>query len=1240
MSTPSNLYAEKIFSEHPIAFWALDDESDYVSLISENQRNLSDGWEVLNATASEVLNIIDEPFPESVTSRISGSLSGQDFSVECISPDIMSLDDIDKSLASFTIGVFVYADTEYINGFDLGYEYFDTISGEVVRDVRFFSTSIYKQWMFLSETFSPRPQDTNFRIVIGARYFEGTQQDGYDFLVNGLTLGQWSEEFNATSLGTSPGPIPNILVNSLNPTNQVFGIPAKAYGLQVLDGYYLSNGNALAAKNSSIPMVFGGANLTTLQSFHPYPSLIVPGVGFLNESGKHKEYSFEFWLRLATDSLVEKRIVGNIRGTDGLYVKGPFLSLKIGDIVLRHYVGEWYRPMLVHIRYSSSEISLLINGEQVGQAYINSELLTFPDEFEDIDGLIFQNDWIGFYAQEDVSPFEVDAVAIYGYKVPNQMAKRRFVYGQGVEFPENINNSYSGSSVFIDYPFSKYSKNYAYPSIGSWNNASYDNVSISANSLQFPNYQRPRAVFSNNTYEEWHQSLKLSQNEFDKFITLRPSSGEWQNSQGYLVVDNLTIGGSTPKLLYAVCKEKEKSETDQSIFVIEDNLTQNYFEIVIRNQRIDYVLGIGSVETVIASKPKTFDGVGERFVIGLDISKFSDFYGGAAAQFFGRLTSSSVYVGGRKDLTNTFSGNFYDIGFCSAKNASSISSAIYFDGTVLSDDFVDGNYLELLADAGEDLNSSAIFQYIFDGGTFGGYAESLISRHRASYHISLQETLYGLDIAVGADSSWEDYIPLSVFAKNSLDARGDERLDLDFIQFNINYPAPSRFFQEQVFGEWSYEELQAEYSIPVQRAYTSLDNSLFTGFENYQDLKNRAVDTYRYDTSSSVARTYITFQLLADGANRGLETYDNFEATPKSGLISPENNWLNTAYEVVDGVIIYPPQSVSFEDLALVTHIQMSSSNIFETPISIRTMEYASLSLSETMPTAIGTRFGNDIFPYRKDGFYFTYKSRNPFSIYKKSTPYLYLTRDSGITVKGTYDPEVNRGISVPINPEASSEYKLIAMQLSIRFDQDLFPFAPTQIFEMQSKNSYIRFYMVAAHPSGQRARIYAIDEKGKLQNGIAFYINGRIVKDPYITVKEWAMLGIGFANIQEFSNYSGAFRVTGPLTTNNISYYKSTNLQEVQTKVIRPWFKVKRAGALILDWNYWNVIPYLWGGDNSVLVISSTSYYGVDPSDVYKAYTGTNKIIVDDEEVFSFGDYVYSAYEDITWMPSIQKPV
>ena len=1219
MTNPSNLYAEKIFSEHPIAFWSLDDTADYVSLISESNRDISE-WTLTNASAQIETSIIDEPFPQSVISRITAIDSETESSLQCVSPDIISMSDLDLDLATFSIGAFVYSKTPYVFGFDIGYEYFDTVSGTLVQDLKFFSSDLYDTWIFISETFQPRIQNTMIRLVVRARYFAGDETENYQFLVNGLSFGQWSEEFNSTSLGVYPQSF-----------NGIFGVPAKSYGLQELDGYYAIRKNSLAAKNSGMPIVYGTSNSTILQPNGASPSLIVPGLGFFNESGKYKDYTVEFWVRINSDSVSEKRIFGNVYGSDGLYVNGPFLSLKVSNYVIRHYVGQWARPMLIQIRYSETSISLVINGEQVGELIANPDLITFPNAENDQGD---SRDFLGFYAYEDVQPIEIEAVAIYGYKVPVQVAKRRLVYGQGVEFPENINNAYSGSSVFIDYPFSKYSKNYSYPNIGRWAQGSFDNLIIDGNVLAFPEYKKPLPVFRDRDASDWMGALEGAQNEDQAFISFYPNQS-WANNAGYLSLEDFSLSSETLKAFYVVCKEKAVTSQRQSILTIDDLVGQSSFEISLDGDSIDYTIHSGGESNTIARKTRYFSG--EEFVVGVDMQKFSDYYGGLAAQFFGRLSVFSVYIGGKRDFSDTFRGNLYNVGFCSAKNLAKISSIFYKDGTVLSDEFTDESNTLMDADAGTDTSSSALFQFIYDGGTLGGYSQTMIASHTASYDISLQRGLSGFNIAIGADSSWEDYIPLSYFAKNVQDSRGDERLDLDFIQFNINYPAPSIFVQESEPGVWSYEELKSEYSNPIQRSYDSLDNYLFSGFDSYDDLKNRAKNTYKYDTSNAIVRTYVTFQLLADGANRSSSTYSHTQLAPKDGILSPGAEWVNTKYEVVDGMIIYPPQSISFEDIAIVTHVEAITKNVYATPIKVRSLEYASLSLSDSAPTPIGTRFGNDIFPYRKDGFYFSYKQRNPFSIYKGSTPYLYLTRDSGITLRGAYDPEVNRGISVPINQSLSNDYKVIALQLSMRFDQDFFPYAPMQVFELQSKNSYIRVYLEATHPSGKRAKLYAINSRGELENGIAFYLNGKLVREPTITVKEWAMLGIRFANTQDFGNYAGALRLTAPLTINNISYYKSTNLQEVQAVVERLWFKVKESGPLTLDWNYWNAIPYLW---QNVLVISSTSYYGVDPSDIYKIYTGTNKIIVDDEVSAEFGDYAYTIYSDVSWQTQVSKAV
>jgi hypothetical protein len=400
-----------------------------------------------------------------------------------------------------------------------------------------------------------------------------------------------------------------------------------------------------------------------------------------------------------------------------------------------------------------------------------------------------------------------------------------------------------------------------------------------------------------------------------------------------------------------------------------------------------------------------------------------------------------------------------------------------------------------------------------------------------------------------------------------------------------------------------------------------------------------------------LVKSYVSFQYVSTGANAKDSYFTNIESPLQNGIVEPGtyllgyddnnkpiyDNFINTKYEVVDGMLLYPPRGTDFSHLAVVVHLNFKVSGILNNPIKIKSLQLAAQAYNDVAPNPIGSRFGVQVYPYTKTGIYYDYKKPNPYTIYKGSSPYLYLTKNSGIQVKGSYDPLVNRGLSIPVNPNKSSNYKVMAMQAAIRYDQDFFPYAPTQIFEIESKNDLIKFYMVANHPDGKRAKIYAINARtGQVENGIGFYWNGNLVKEPNITIREWGMLGVSFSSIINFDNYVGSIKINGPLLVNLVSHYKSTNLQEVQNITERPWFKVKYLGPLDLEWNYWNS-AYVWNG---VLVLSTKSYYGVDPSDVYKSYVGTNKIIVDDTRKFRLNSYQYELYTDIVWQSQISNPV
>ena len=244
MSNPSNLYAEKVFAEHPTGLWALDDKADYISLISEYQRNLVT-WTVVGGTYENYTDSVDEPFIDSYVGKITAVPTDNQFaSITAVSQDIINIQDFNQYLKTFSVGGYFYSESSYIAGFEIGYQYLDTTSGQNITHLKNYDTVINNQWTFISETFDTPLESTNIRLVFKINFIGGSETEDV-FLVNGISLGQWSEEFASTSLGIEPIDIPSSI--SIAPQK---GVIAKCYGLQELNAYYLVSENMLKAKKN------------------------------------------------------------------------------------------------------------------------------------------------------------------------------------------------------------------------------------------------------------------------------------------------------------------------------------------------------------------------------------------------------------------------------------------------------------------------------------------------------------------------------------------------------------------------------------------------------------------------------------------------------------------------------------------------------------------------------------------------------------------------------------------------------------------------------------------------------------------------------------------------------------------------------------------------------------------------------------------------------------------------------
>jgi hypothetical protein len=1143
MPNPSNLYAEKIFSEHPIALWALDDKNDYISLISENQRSFynSSFWTVSsNATASQQ-SVSSEPFVESSTTKVTADNSLTE--VVLTSANIKRFVDLDSYQKTFSIGLYLYDITGSINSISIGYQY-GTGPTQVLKS---FETSAPNKWVFLSETFSFNSligSSENIKLVIKINYSLLPATTSYEFLLNGLTFGQWAENFNSKSLGTDLINIPsNIAVTATK------GLEAKAYGLQDLSGYYLSDGTKMLAKNSGVPLVFGASNTTTLLPLDNSPSLIIPGCGFLNKSGQYKTQTVEMWMRINSDTFLSKRIFGPIASTDGLYVDGPFLTLKIGDSSSSHFVGEWFRPMLIHIRIIDGAASLLVNGDEVLTMSFSTSALNLPD-LQDANGK--SQDWLGFYSYGDISPIELDCVAIYAYAVPAVVAKRRFAYGQAVEFPEKINSAYKGTSVFVDYSFANYANNYTYPEIGNWSQGVANNLVVTDHSLSTPDYPEITPIFNNKTAEQFYEDqLLVYVPEDPTGIRLRPNSS-WNSTNGYLFYPNINFLRDGLKAFYGIFELNTQATTDQVLFEIVDSLNGDYLSVVANSGAVIYKIKLGSSpEETLLSEPSRYT-LGANLIVGLNINTFVSNFG-SLALFFGNLDRLQLYIGGKKTFSNTFLGDIFNFSFLNANSAYQIKE-IFSENGLIDPDYT----VEDLTTKGQQ-----------------GFRASYEFNHPFSYSVG---------------SSWQDYIPLSYFAKNVTDVNGDQYYDLDFIQFNLGYPK-NQYFK-------------------------------YISSKPY------------YDTADALLKTYITFQTLQSGANTPIESFTNTQSLSEFNVIKPGDEWINTKYEILDNTIIYIPKNIDFNNVAIVTHMVFNVIDSSSRKVIVKNLQYSSQSFNKVTPTQIGTRFGKKVYPYKSSGLYYDYKNPSPFLIYKGNTPYLYLTKKSGLRVVEDGLAEKS-GLSIPINENLTTDYKIIAAQFSMFYDKASFSQDPTPIFEIESKDLYLKFYLKSSQPDGFQAQVFAVNAKtGQEVNDVVYYINGNVSLRPTVNLNEWLMLGISFPTPLSFRSYLGAVRITGPILINNISYYESTNLQEIQSSVNRPWSKVLAQNETTnYIWNFWNE-NFIWG---DVLVLSTSSEFGVDASNIYQTYTGTNKIIVDDTRIdldltnsLVLQDYQYTVYQDV----------
>lgn len=1167
MSTPSNLYAEKAFSEHPVALWALDDQADYITYISEANREFFDHtgqWQYTGMTPTSGptgTSISVDPY----TQAIEEAFVFPNSAVTKITPPSVSI----GTTGSITLSSKFSFDVDS-DDYSIGFYLYSTVGIESIiltasvgqyEDIKTLGPFLKDRQNHIMTTFNLDEAVSNIKVDIEITY-EYTAT-AYTLYLNGLSIGSRSEEFSGTSLGVNVQQLPSTIAL---PTS--FGVLATAYAATDKAGYYLSKNNVLLAKNSTIPMVYGASNSTIINGNSlSSPALILPGMGFLNEIGKKSVMTFEAWVKINEIGATSQRVIGPIASDDGVYVDGNFLVLKVGDNTCSHFIGEWFRPMLLDISISPSSASIMINGERVSSMDLSKSTITLAAP-TDQSGK--SQDWLGFYTYGDVSSMEIDCVAIYPYEISELLAKKKFVSGQGVPYPQDVNVAYSGESLFIDYSFANYAKNYDYPEVASWLQGTSENLDVTAKRIASPTYALPKLNSNNTSFTLTKLTNDLASRESNlDTITMFPNN-EWNARPSYLYFDNLTMLKNPIDGIFGVFMKPNTDSTTnkQILFKIKNKVSGDQISATIEGTTVKYTYKQNSKAEIVLDYTTQSSTItitkGQYFNAGFSISKLVS-SNASLAKFFTNRNKLSVYFfgdysGSDSSKSTTFTGLSKSIGFITSKNLSHIAATP---------------------------NAKGFFSY--SGTQITGTSYELVFNSVAG--------VYSMDIKTA--SYWDSHLPLSALSKESTKSNGDKINELDFFQVSLDY----------------------------------------------QVSKNK--DTLAIDTSNDLVNTYITFQSLSSGANKPLTEF--ITTVDAAETIIPIAGWEETKYRVVDGCVVYPPtisgQSI-LTDLAVCLHVEVKTKSSLRNKVQTRFLRLSSQSLSDNSHlasepiNAIGTKFGKGMYPYTENatsGFpnNISYKTQNPFKIFRGAGPHLYLTNNSGISILGDYDANTDKGLFFRLNRDGVSNTNISTIQMSMLWNHELFPATKQKIFEIVSATGKFSFYIKSTTTDQKRAEITVELTSGtttSIPSSVFFYWNGRVVSRPTVTLGEWGMLGIVFKPYIIFDNSVGYFKLTSPMIVNNISTYQLDPSAQAQQIVYRTWYDVENTVEDMHwdDWSDGSTVARTW--QEMIYQVASFAP-SIDPISIYQVYIGTNKIIADSSNesgVLGFKNYQYALYQNV----------
>jgi hypothetical protein len=402
-----------------------------------------------------------------------------------------------------------------------------------------------------------------------------------------------------------------------------------------------------------------------------------------------------------------------------------------------------------------------------------------------------------------------------------------------------------------------------------------------------------------------------------------------------------------------------------------------------------------------------------------------------------------------------------------------------------------------------------------------------------------------------------------------------------------------------------------------------------------------------YDVSNSITKMYARLidisQPIVDATVTRSETIN--------GLLAPDADDIVTSrYSIKTDTAIILPQTVlqNIASYAIEISFEFEIPGIIRNPLSVGKLHVSSYGINKSADskTAIGSRYGTDVFQYKTTNGLTRYNSFVPYSIYKDTTPYVHLTNYSGIRKVG--DISTSEGILLPINPHGANSYIVSVMQMSI-LHRDTFPVDPVEIARIEGfKDDYtspfnVILYAKRSDANGYVADVYAeiYDPTGSTPGyesftSISIHVNG-IEHDHYaesaIRYKEWAVLSVSFTDFMFFNTKTtGAIKITGPFLFNNFTDYQLMPYQVGKSRTFNNWDTISTT-------KLWST-PGTATWQDGIWVAGTQPVEGLSLENIYNSYFGSSTILSDSgDTTFTVGSVQKNIYTGNDTSLLIKKP-